>query len=76
MIKVLIVDDELLMGGAAQRLLTTMTNIGVVGVADCGNAAVRLLAKHKPDILLIKLPLSEQSQIYIDQLQKNLKPVL
>ena len=71
MIKVLIVDDKLLMGGAAQRLLTTMTNIRVVGVADCGNTAVRLLAKHKPDILLIKLPLSEQSQIYIDQLQKK-----
>jgi len=68
MIKVLIVDDELLMGGAAQSLLTTMNNIRVVGAADCSKAAAKLLDRHRPDILLIKLPLSEQSQISMDQL--------
>ena len=57
MIKVLIVDDELLMGGGAQSLLAQMKNIQVVGVADNGPAAVQLADKHNPDILLIKLPM-------------------
>jgi two-component system response regulator AlgR len=68
MIKVLIVDDELLMGSAAQSLLTTMKNIQVVGVVDNGSAAVQLLERYKPDILLVKLPLTVRAEISVDQL--------
>lgn len=78
MIKVLIVDDELLMGGAAERLLATMKNIRVVGVADSGTTAEQLSEKHNPDILLIKLPLAVPTEVFVDQLlqQPDISPVV
>ncbi|MBT6319864.1 MAG: hypothetical protein HOJ27_06730 [Porticoccaceae bacterium] len=72
MIKVLIVDDELLMGGGAQSLLAQMKNIQVVGVADNGPAAVQLADKHNPDILLIKLPMAVSAEIPTDKLLQQL----
>ena len=72
MIKVLIVDDELLMSSTAQELLAAMKNISVVGVADKGSTALQLVTRHSPDILLIKLPLaSDAEELCVDQLLKQ-----
>lgn len=78
MIKVLIVDDELLMSSTAQELLAAMKNISVVGVADRGSTALQLATVHSPDILLVKLPLAFNSELRVDQLlqQTDSSPIL
>jgi len=78
MIKVLIVDDELLMSSTAQELLAAMKNISVVGVADKGSTALQLVTRHSPDILLIKLPLASNAELCVDQLlqQTDSSPIL
>lgn len=78
MIKVLIVDDELLMSSTAQELLAAMKNISVVGVADKGSTALQLATVHSPDILLVKLPLAFNSELRVDQLlqQTDTSPIL
>jgi len=54
-INVLIVDDHDLVRLGIKKLLSTVSDIKVVGEADSGEAAVRLVKSLKPDIVLMDL---------------------
>ena len=62
MIKVLIVDEELLAGVRIERLLAATKNIEVIGVAVNGSDAQAISDKQNPDILLLKCPISPFSK--------------
>ena len=56
MIKVLIVDDELMMGCHLEGLISALENIEIVGMVTGSCEAIALAGQKKPDVLLIKLP--------------------
>ncbi|MDG2501310.1 MAG: LytTR family transcriptional regulator DNA-binding domain-containing protein [Porticoccaceae bacterium] len=62
MIKVLIVDNELLAGVRMERLLTAMQNIIFVGQATSGAKAVDMVAAQSPDIVLMKTPMLDMDR--------------
>ena len=58
MIRVLIVDNELLAGIRIEHLLATMKNIEVLGIASTGADALVVSRQSPPDILIINLSVS------------------
>lgn len=67
MIKVLIVDDELLAGVRVERLLMGMQNIIFVGQATSGTKAVAMVAAQTPDIVLMKTPMLDMDRTSFPQ---------
>jgi len=53
MIKVLLVDDHELVRTGIEGLLNLQEDITVVGVSDCGETALDMLAKMTPDVILM-----------------------
>jgi len=67
MIKVLIVDNELLAGVRIERLLAAMQNINFVGQAASGTKAVAMVAAQTPDIILMKTPMLDMDRTAFPQ---------
>ena len=78
MIRVLIVDNELLAGIRIEHLLVTMKNIEVLGIASTGADALVVSRQSPPDILIINLSVSNMDKVWITDLvhQMDLMPVL
>ena len=78
MIRVLIVDKELLAGLRVENLLATMKNIEVVGVASTSSDALRVAQHSPPDILIINLSAPQFDGGWITELvaELELAPVL
>ncbi|WP_030440706.1 response regulator [Actinoplanes subtropicus] len=55
MIKVLVVDDQVLIRGGLAALLRAAPGIDVVGEAADGAEAVTLSARHRPDVVLMDI---------------------
>ncbi|MBT5577015.1 MAG: response regulator transcription factor [Porticoccaceae bacterium] len=72
MIKVLIVDDELMMEAHLEGLIAAIKNIGIVGTAANSGDAIALANQQQPDIVLIKLPVPFLDGIpLVDLLQQS-----
>jgi len=67
MVKVLIVDNELLAGVRIERLLAAMQNITFVGQATSGTKAVAMVAEQTPDIILMKTPMLDMDRTAFPQ---------
>ena len=78
MIKVLIVDNELLAGVRIERLLMDMQNIIFVGQATNESSAISMVGAQSPDIVLMKTPMSDSDRISLPNLfsQVALTPVV
>lgn len=63
MIKVLIVDNELLAGVRIERLLTAMQNIIFVGQATNRSSTMAMVEAQAPDIVLMKTPMPEMGAV-------------
>ncbi|MEJ6773135.1 MAG: LytTR family DNA-binding domain-containing protein [Porticoccaceae bacterium] len=63
MIKVLIVDNELLAGVRIERLLTAMQNIIFVGQATNRSSTMAMVEAQAPDIVLMKTPMPEMGTV-------------
>lgn len=63
MIKVLIVDNELLAGVRIERMLKDMQGIIFIGQATSGEKAVAMIAAQSPDIVLMKKVMPDMDRI-------------
>ncbi len=59
-IKVMIVDDHILVRDGLNLLLSTFDDIQVVAVADGGERALRLCGQEQPDVVLMDMVMPEQ----------------
>jgi DNA-binding NarL/FixJ family response regulator len=62
-VRVLVVDDQVLIRGGIVALLRAAPGIEVVGEASTGHEAVRLAAEHRTDVILMDIRMSELSGI-------------
>lgn len=53
MIKVLLVDDHELVRSGIEALLNSVEDVEVVAVSDCGEAALEMIEKSTPDVVLM-----------------------
>ena len=58
-IRVLLADDHLLMRAGISALLQRIPDVTVVAEADNGHEALRLIAMHQPDIVLLDISMPE-----------------
>ncbi|BCJ48209.1 DNA-binding response regulator [Actinoplanes ianthinogenes] len=63
MVRVLVVDDQVLIRAGLAALLRAAPEIEVVGEADSGTAAVRLAAQHQPEVVLMDIRMHDMSGI-------------
>ena len=59
-IKVMIVDDHMLVRDGINLLLSTFDDIQVIAVADGGDTALRLCKQEQPEVILMDLVMPEQ----------------
>ncbi len=59
-IKVMIVDDHILVRDGLNLLISTFDDIQVIAVADGGEKALRLCQKEQPDVILMDMVMPEQ----------------
>jgi DNA-binding NarL/FixJ family response regulator len=64
-IRILIADDHPIFRDGLRKLLTSDDNITIVGEASNGQEAIQLLAKLKPDILLLDLRMPDKDGIQV-----------
>lgn len=64
-IKILVADDHLIFREGLRKLLDSEDNLTIVGEAANGNDCVKLLAKLKPDILLLDLRMPEKDGLAV-----------
>ncbi len=62
-IRVLLTDDQAIVRKGIQALLSTESNIEVVGEAENGKEAIRLVEKLQPDVILMDLQMPEMDGI-------------
>jgi NarL family two-component system response regulator LiaR len=62
-IRVLLTDDQAIVRKGIKALLATESNIEVVGEAENGNEAIKLVEKLKPDVILMDLQMPEMDGI-------------
>ncbi|MEW5755075.1 MAG: UvrY/SirA/GacA family response regulator transcription factor [Pseudomonadota bacterium] len=55
MIKVMLVDDHELVRMGIARVLEDVPDIDVISQADCGEAALEIIHKHRPDVVLMDI---------------------
>jgi NarL family two-component system response regulator LiaR len=71
-IKVMIVDDHLLVRDGINLLLSTFDDIQVIGVVDSGKKALELCAQLQPDVILMDMVMPEQDgPTSIERILKN-----
>jgi len=71
-IKVMIVDDHLLVRDGINLLLSTFDDIQVIGVVDSGEKALELSAQLQPDVILMDMVMPEQDgPASIERILKN-----
>ena len=55
MIKILIVDDQMILAEGIKSVLETCPDFKVLGIASDGAEAVAFTGKHKPDVVLMDI---------------------
>jgi two-component system, NarL family, nitrate/nitrite response regulator NarL len=65
MIKILIADDHVIFRDGLRKLLDSDDELTVVGEAACGAECIKMLAKLKPDILLLDLRMPDKSGLAV-----------
>ncbi len=72
LIKVIIVDDHLLVRDGLNLLLSTFDDINVIAVADGVEKALALCRQEQPDVILMDMVMPEQDgPIVIERILKN-----
>ena len=64
-IRVVLADDHPIFRDGLRKLLTSDDNITIVGEASNGNEAIQLVAKLKPDVLLLDLRMPDKDGLTV-----------
>ena len=64
-VRILVADDHAIFRDGLRKLLDGATDITIVGEASNGNEAIKMLAKLKPDILLLDLRMPEKDGLAV-----------
>ncbi|MDR3602091.1 MAG: response regulator transcription factor [Desulfosporosinus sp.] len=73
-LKVLVVDDHTLFAEGTVALLSSVTNLEIVGIANNGNQCITLLKSKPPDIILLDISLPDCSGINLIDDIKSIHP--
>lgn len=73
MLKVLVVDDEMLARDELKYLLERTKEVEIIGEADCVEDALEGLMKNKPDIVFLDIQLSDDNGFEIANILKKMK---
>lgn len=73
MLKVLVVDDEMLARDELKYLLEKTKEVEIIGEADCVEDALEELMKNKPDIVFLDIQLSDDNGFEIANILKKMK---
>lgn len=73
MLKVLVVDDEMLARDELKYLLERTKEVEIIGEADCVEDALEELMNHKPDIVFLDIQLSDDNGFEIANILKKMK---
>lgn len=71
MIKVVLVDDQMLLRESIGHLLENDDEIEVVGMGENGNEAIKLCKLHHPDIVLMDIEMPQMDGVHATQLIKE-----
>ncbi|HEV8268783.1 MAG TPA: response regulator transcription factor, partial [Thermoanaerobaculia bacterium] len=72
MIRVVLVEDQNLVRQGLRSLLALATDIEVVGEAENGDAALRLIPEARPDVVLLDIRMPGKSGIdVLEELKKS-----
>lgn len=75
-IKVLVVDDHTLFAEGTVSILSSETNLEIVGIANDGNQCLALLRSKTPDIILLDISLPDCSGINLIDDIKSINPAV
>ncbi|OJE51797.1 DNA-binding response regulator [Bacillus proteolyticus] len=73
MLKVLVVDDEMLARDELKYLLEQTKEVEIIGEADCVEDVLEELMKNKPDIVFLDIQLSDDNGFEIANILKKMK---
>lgn len=73
MLKVLVVDDEMLARDELKYLLERTKEVEIVGEADCVEDALEELMQSRPDIVFLDIQLSDDNGFEIANILKKMK---
>lgn len=80
MINIVLVDDHILVRNGIKALLEDQTGINVIAEASNGKEAIGVVAKNKPDVLIIDIRMPEMTGIEavaeIKKQHKNIKALM
>jgi DNA-binding NarL/FixJ family response regulator len=66
-IKIVIADDHPIFRNGLRQLLETMPNFKIVGEADNGEAALKLITEKKPDVAILDIDMPEKDGFEVAQ---------
>ena len=73
-INVLIVDDQKILQDGLKAILETDSNIKVISTASGGEAAIKLIEKNKPDVILMDIRMPEMNGVECTRIIKERWP--
>lgn len=80
MIKVLLVDDQLILAEGIKAVLETSAEVEVTGIASDGVSAVDMVAKRKPDVVLMDIRMPNMNGVVatkkIKEIDENIKIII
>jgi len=74
MISIILVDDHVIMRDGLRHLLSSESDIEVIGEADNGREAVKLVLSKKPDIVIMDIAMQDMNGIEATRQIKNENP--
>ena len=72
MIKVLLVDDQQILAEGIKSVLTTSSEVSVVGIASDGLRAVDMCARLKPDVVLMDIRMPNMNGVVVTKRIKEI----
>jgi DNA-binding NarL/FixJ family response regulator len=64
-LRVVVADDSELIRGLLDQSLSYLPGVNIVGMAEDGAQAIRMIAEHKPNVLVLDIEMPQKSGIEV-----------